>query len=260
MSDLKASSFEKIDFKNYQPQHNLLKDKVILVTGCGDGIGRAAAIHFALHGATVVLHGRNLKKLELIYDEIESLNAPQPAILPLQLSTASENDYEELQDTLARQFGRLDGILHNAGVLGERVALAEYDVETWDHVMAVNLRAPFVLTQALLPLLLQSKNASVVFTSSGVGREARALWGAYSISKFGVEAMNKIFAQEFAEHDNIRFNCINPGGTRTAMRAKAFPNEDPLTLPTPDSIMPAYLYLMGEDSLGITGQSFDAQG
>ncbi|OUY07790.1 YciK family oxidoreductase [Acinetobacter populi] len=248
-----------MNFKEYHPAPDLLKGRVILVTGSGDGIGRAAAINFALHGATVVLHGRTLTKLEVIYDEIESLGAPQPAILPLQLSSASARDYELLVDTLEQQFGRLDGILHNAGILGERVALANYPVEVWDEVMDVNLRAPFALTQALLPLLQRSENASVVFASSGVGRDARALWGAYSISKFGVEALSKIFAAEMAEYQNIRFNCINPGATRTAMRAKAYPQEDPKTLPTPEDIMPAYLYLMGDDSTGISGQTFDAQ-
>lgn len=245
-------------YSEYQPRPDLLKDRIILITGAGDGIGRAAAISYALHGATVVLHGRTLNKLEVIYDEIESLGAPQPAILPLQLSSASERDYELLLDTLDHQFGRLDGILHNAGILGERVPLADYPVNVWDDVMAVNLRAPFVITQALLPLLEKSKHASVVFAGSGVGREARECWGAYSVSKIAIEAVSQLFAKERV-NSNIRFNCINPGATRTAMRAKAYPNEDPKTLPTPDSIMPAYLYLMGEDSLHMNGQSIDAQ-
>lgn len=245
-------------YSEYQPRPDLLKDKVILITGAGDGIGRAAAISYALHGATVVLHGRTLNKLEVIYDEIESLGAPQPAILPLQLSTSTPHDYERLVDTLDQQFGRLDGILHNAGILGDRVELAHYPEEVWDDVMAVNLRAPFVLTQYLLPLLEKSDNASVVFASSGVGREARAKWGAYSVSKIAIEAVSQIFAKENV-YPNIRFNCINPGATRTAMRAKAYPDEDPLTLATPEQIMPAYLYLMGEDSLNMNGQSIDAQ-
>ncbi len=248
-----------MDFKSYQPDPDLLKGRVILVTGCGDGIGRAAAINYALHGATVVLHGRNINKLEIIYDEIEALGAPQPAILPLQLSSASAHDYDTLFHTLDKQFGRLDGILHNAGILGERVTLENYPAEVWDDVLNINLRAPFVLTQALLPLLKRSDSASIIFTSSGVGRDARAEWGAYSVSKFGVEALSQIFAREFADQDNIRFNCINPGGTRTAMRAKAYPSEDPKTLPTPEDIMPAYLYLMGKDSHTVTGESIDAQ-
>ncbi len=156
-------------YSEYQPRPDLLKDRIILITGAGDGIGRAAAMSYALHGATVVLHGRTLNKLEVIYDEIEALGAPQPAILPLQLSTASSHDYELLVDTLEQQFGRLDGILHNAGMLGDRVELANYPVDVWDDVMAVNLRAPFALTQALLPLLEKSDHASVIFTSSVLG-------------------------------------------------------------------------------------------
>ena len=206
----------------------------------------------------MVLHGRTLNKLEVIYDEIESLGAPQPAILALQLSSASPRDYELLVDTLDKQFGRLDGILHNAGILGERTELAHYPVDVWDDVMAVNLRAPFLLTQELLPLLHKSEHASVVFASSGVGREARERWGAYSVSKIAIEAVNQIFAKENV-YPNVRFNCINPGATRTAMRAKAYPDEDPITLATPEMIMPAYLYLMGDDSLHLNGQSIDAQ-
>lgn len=247
-----------MQYSAYQPRPDLLKDRIILITGAGDGIGRAAAISYALHGATVVLHGRTLNKLEVIYDEIESLGAPQPAILPLQLSTATEHEYEFLFDTLEKQFGRLDGILHNAGILGERTELAHYPVDVWDDVMAVNLRAPFMLTQALLPLLAKSDDASVVFASSGVGREARERWGAYSVSKIAIEAVSQIFAKE-RTLANVRFNCINPGATRTAMRAKAYPNEDPKTLPTPESILPAYLYLMGNDSRHLNGASIDAQ-
>ena len=245
-------------YSEYQPRPDLLKDRIILITGAGDGIGRAAALSYALHGATVVLHGRTLNKLEVIYDEIEGLGAPQPAILPLQLSSASPRDYELLVDTLERQFGRLDGILHNAGILGERIELENYPVDVWDDVMAVNLRAPFVMTQELMPLLKKSQHASLVFASSGVGRETRERWGAYSGSKIAIEAVTQLFAKETTS-PNIRFNCINPGATRTAMRAKAYPDEDPKRLPTPENIMPAYLYLMGDDSLHMNGQSIDAQ-
>lgn len=248
-----------IDLKQYHPRTDLLKDRVILVTGAGDGIGKAAALTYARHGASVVLHGRTLSKLEAVYDQIEQAGGAQPAILPLQLSSASELEYSQLLATLNSQFGRLDGILHNAGVLGHIRPLAQYDVETWDEVMHVNLRAPFLLTQALLPLLEQSADASVIFTSSGVGRTARAGWGAYSVSKFGTEALSKIFAEEFKAEGRIRFNCINPGATRTAMRAQAVPDEDPQVLPSPEQIMPAYLYLMGEDSRGVTGESVDAR-
>lgn len=165
-------------YSEYQPRPDLLKDRIILITGAGDGIGRAAALSYALHGATVVLHGRTLNKLEVIYDEIEGLGAPQPAILPLQLSSASPRDYELLVDTLERQFGRLDGILHNAGILGERTELENYPVDVWDDVMAVNLRAPFVMTQELMPLL---KNLSMLpwFSPAQVSGVKRVNVGAH---------------------------------------------------------------------------------
>lgn len=248
-----------IDLRQYQPRTDLLKNRVILVTGASDGIGKSAALAYARHGATVLLHGRTLSKLEAVYDQIEQAGGAKPAILPLHLSSTSELEYLQLVTTLQSQFGCLDGILHNAGILGHRVALEQYDVQTWDEVMTVNLRAPFLLTQSLLPLLKQSQDASVVFTSSGVGRIARAQWGAYSVSKFGIEALSKIFAAEFATNAAIRFNCVNPGATRTRMRADAYPEENPQTLASPDSLMPAYLYLMGPDSRGMSGESIDAQ-
>ncbi len=245
--------------QNYQAAPDLLKDRVILVTGAGEGIGRVAAKTFAAHGATVILHGRTLAKLEAVYDEIEQAGLPQPAIVPLDLSTASAVEYRQLADTIEAEFGRLDGILHNAGVLGDITPLEMYDPDTWDYVMKINLRAPFVLTQALLPLLKQSADASLVFTSSSVGRRARAFWGAYAASKCGIEGLSQMWADELANISNIRVNCLNPGATRTKMRASAYPGENPESLKTPDDIMPLYLYLMGGDSRGVTGQSFDAQ-
>ena len=248
-----------LDLNHYQPRSNLLENRIILVTGAGEGIGKSAALTYAHHGATVVLHGRTIAKLEAVYDQIEQAGGCKPAILPLHLDNVSELEYSQLFSTLQQQFGRLDGILHNAGILGHRVPLEQYDAQTWDAVMNVNLRAPFLLTQTLLPLLKQSPDASVVFTSSGVGRTARAQWGAYSVSKFGVEALSRIFAAEFADQAAIRFNCVNPGATRTSMRADAYPEENPQTVASPDSIMPAYLYLIGPDSRGVTGLSIDAQ-
>ena len=244
---------------DYQAPGALLAGRVILVTGAGDGIGRVAAKTFAAFGATVILHGRTLAKLESVYDEIEAGGGPQPAIVPLDLSTASPADYRQVAETIEQEFGRLDGVLHNAAVLGDITPLEAYDPDTWDFVMKINLRAPFLLTQALLPLLKQSADASVIFTTSSVGRRARAFWGAYAASKCGIEGLSQMFADELMNTSNIRVNCINPGATRTRMRASAYPGENPYSLKAPEDIMGPYLYLMGPDGRGTTGQSLDAQ-
>lgn len=243
----------------YESRPGLLADRIILVTGAGDGIGRTAAKALATHGATVVLSGRTLSKLERVYDEIEANGDPQPALVPVDFSLAGRHEYEQLANTIESEFGRLDGILHNASLLGDITPLEMYDPDTWDTVMKVNLRAPFLLTQALLPVLKQSPDASIVFTTSSVGRRARAFWGAYAISKSGIEGLSQMLADELMNISNIRVNCINPGATRTSMRAAAYPGEDPESLKTPEEIMPLYLYLMGPDSNGVTGQSLDAQ-
>ncbi|MGB0204898.1 MAG: YciK family oxidoreductase [Neptuniibacter sp.] len=243
----------------YQAPENLLKDRVILVTGAGDGIGRVAAKTYAAHGATVILLGRTLEKLEHVYDEIEAAGHPQPALVPLNLESAQEHDFIELTNTLEQEFGKLDGILHNAGLLGVRTPIESYDPVIWQQVMQVNVNAPFMLTQILMPLLERSENASVVFTSSGVGRKSKAYWGAYAVSKFATEGLMQTLADEISNVSNIRSNCINPGATRTQMRADAYPAENPGTLKTPEDIMPLYLYLMGPDSNDVNGQSLDAQ-
>lgn len=244
---------------NYQARPDLLKDRVILVTGASDGIGAAASRAFAAHGATVILLGRTLAKLEAVYDAIEAAGHPQPAIVTQELSTATVADYQQLAETIEREFGRLDGVLHNAGVLGDITPVEQYDPDTWDFVMRVNLRAPYLMTQALLPLLKQAADASVVFTTSSVGRRGRAFWGAYAVSKAGIENLSQMLADELRNTSNIRVNCLNPGATRTRMRASAYPGEDPMTLKTPDDIMSSYLWLMGPDSRGTSGTSIDAQ-
>lgn len=244
---------------DYKAPEQLLKDKVILVTGAGDGIGKAAAITYAQYGATVILLGRTTKKLDAVYDTIKEKGYPEAAIVPLNLDGAGEHDYTELANTIKNEFGRLDGVLHNASLLGERTPLATYDANTFEQVMKVNVHSQFLLNQAILPLLQEAPNASIILTTSSVGRKARAYWGAYSISKFATEGMMQLLADELESTSNIRTNAINPGATRTLMRASAYPAEDPNSLPTPEDIMPLYLYLMGNDSLKVNGQSIDAQ-
>lgn len=252
-------SLSDLDITRYQAPAHLLEGRIIAVTGAGDGIGREAALTFARHGATVILIGRTIGKLESVYDAIEDAGGAQPGIYPMCLEGASENDYAEMHDRLDQEFGRLDGLLLNASVLGERRPIAQYPLDTWNQVMQVNVTSQFLMTKALLPLLDKSDQASVVFTSSAVGRKGRAFWGAYAVSKFATEGLMQILAAELSDATDIRVNAINPGATRTAMRASAYPAEDPATLKTPAEIMPAYLYFMGSESIGVTGRSVDAQ-
>ncbi|MDB9752997.1 YciK family oxidoreductase [Oceanospirillaceae bacterium] len=244
---------------DYTAPDQLLKNRVILITGAGDGIGRAAAIDSARLGATVILLGRTIEKLEVVYDEIENAGYPQAAIYPLDLRFATDEDYISLAQVVEDEFGGLDGLVHNASILGQRTPLSNYESRTWNLVMQVNATAPFMMTQALLPLLEVSKDASIIFTSSSVGAQGKAYWGAYSVSKFATEGMAQILADETGNTSKIRVNIIDPGATRTSMRAQAYPGENPAQNPLPKDIMPVYQYLLGPDSLGITGQRFKAQ-
>jgi NAD(P)-dependent dehydrogenase (short-subunit alcohol dehydrogenase family) len=236
-----------------------LKDRVVLITGAGDGVGRAAALACARHGATVVLLGRTQSKLEAVYDQILAAGWPSPAIALLDLARADGPGYFQLAEQIGTTWGRLDGLLHNAGMLGRLSPVEHYDIGLWHQVMHLNLNVPFILTQVLMPLLRKSADASIVFTSSGVGRQGRAFWGAYAVSKFGIEGLSQTLADELQTEARIRVNCINPGGTRTRMRAAAYPGEDPASRPEPESLMTPYLWLLGPASKGVTGQSLDCQ-
>ncbi|NRB39635.1 MAG: YciK family oxidoreductase [Pseudomonadales bacterium] len=244
---------------DYQAPAQLLQDKVILITGSSDGIGRAAAFSFAHHGATVILHGRNVERLEAVYDEIIAAGGKEPAIMDTDLQTASYEDFMVWQDSIGNEFGRLDGLLHNAGQLGRINPMANCLSSDWDKVMQVNVNAQFMLTKAMLPLLEEADNASIIFTSSSVGRKGRANWSAYSVSKFATEGMMQVLADDLENISNIRVNSINPGATNTAMRRMAYPGEVPTNNPEPEAIMGTYLYLMGDDSHSVNGQALNAQ-
>lgn len=243
----------------FAPANDCLKNKIILVTGAGEGIGRCAALHFARHGATVILLGRTLAKLEEVYDAIEAEGYPAAALCPFDLKETDPAAYQKVAESLEKNFGRLDGLLHNAGILGSRNSIESYKPALWLEVMQVNLNGAFLLTRALMPLLRKSPQASLLFTSSGVGREGRGHWGAYSVSKFATEGLMQVLADEMENTSTVRVNSINPGATRTRMRAQAYPAENPQQLPAADSLMPAYLYLMSNASIGINGKSFDAR-
>jgi NAD(P)-dependent dehydrogenase (short-subunit alcohol dehydrogenase family) len=178
--------------------------------------------------------------------------------MPLDLATATPDDYQHLADLIAVQFGQLDGLLHNASLLGTLTPLEQLPMTTLEQLLKVNVVAQLALTQPLLPLLRRAPAASILFTSSSVGRKGRAYWGAYAISKFATEGMMQVLADE-CDGSTVRSNSINPGATRTAMRASAYPAEDPLTLKTAEQLMPLYLYLMGDDSRHENGQQFSAQ-
>ena len=248
-------------FADFRPAPDLLAHRVILVTGAGDGIGRAVADLCAAHAATVVLLGRTVEKLERAYDAIRSAGGPEPAIYPMDLSGAMPPDYEALAARLESELGRLDGLVHNAALLGALGPLEHYAPDAWQELMQVNVNAPFLLTRALLPLLRRTASAhghaSVVFTSSGVGRRGRAYWGGYSVSKFALEGLTQVLADEVDGGTGIRVNSLNPGPVRTRMRANAFPAEDPETLITPEEAARAWLWLL--DARGVHGQALEAQ-
>lgn len=243
----------------YNPPQDLLKGRTILVTGAGDGIGRVAAKTFAAHGATLILLGKTIPNLEEVYDEIEEMGGAQPAIYPMNLEGASPHDYLELADKLDQEFGSLEGLLHNAATLFYLSRIDDYEPQTWLKVMQTNLNAPFLLTQKLLPLLRKAEDASILFTSDHVGRVGKAYWGAYGVSKFGIEGLMQILAEETRDNSAIRVNSIAPGPTRTKLRTQAYPGEDPICVKPAEALMPLYLWLMGPDSIGQTGNSIDAK-
>ena len=234
-----------------------LQDKVILVTGAAKGIGNAAAKNYAKAGATVILLSRNISELTKLYDEIEEAGLPKPAIYPFNLATAVPTDFEELTTNIDQHFGKLDGLLLNAAELGTLTPIEHYPIEQWQQVLQVNLTSNFLLCRSLIPLLKLSSSASIIFTTADVRPKPKAFWGAYAVSKCGVDALKNILSEELATTSSIRVNSINPQVVKTALRRKAYPAEDTNFLPLPEDIMSTYLYLMSEHSLDITGQNFD---
>ena len=254
-----ASATTQAAARAYAPETGSHAGRIILVTGASDGIGAALSVALARQGATVALLGRTQRKLVRTYDRIVADGGPQPALLPFNLETAAAPEYEALFNAIDREFGRLDGLAHVAGILGDLSPVEQYDVPTWCKVLHVNLTAVFLLTRTLLPLLRKSEDASIAFTSSTVGRVGRAYWGAYAASKFGTEGLMQVLAHEMAGTTRIRVNSLNPGPTRTTMRRQAFPAEDAARLPEPAAIVAPYLFLLGPAGRAVSGESIDCQ-
>jgi NAD(P)-dependent dehydrogenase (short-subunit alcohol dehydrogenase family) len=241
--------------KNYIAPKTLLQDRVILVTGAGRGVGREAALSYAAHGATVILHGRNVAQLEAVYDEIEAAGYPQAAIIPLDFEKADAQAFEGLAGSIGLQLKRLDGILHNATAALSPFPLELHSFDQWMTLLRVNVAAPAALTKACLPLLKASPNASVIMTGESHGHTPSAFWGAYAVSKAALEPMVQIWAQELENlHPNVRINALIPGPVNSPIRRKTHPGEDQMSIAQPADLMPAYLYLMGDDSAQIKGE------
>lgn len=235
-----------------------LADRVVLVTGASRGFGRAVAIDAAAAGATVVLSGRDPDALAGVYDHIVGLGGAEPMLLHLDQLGATVDDYATVAGALDERFGRLDGLVHAAALLGELATFASYSPVEWARVMQVNVNSVFLMTQALVRQLHRSKDASVVFVSDALGRQGRAYWGAYAASKFALEGMMQVMAHEFAQTPSFRANSLDPGPLRTRLRAQAYPAEDPSLLTDPARVTPAVTFLLSGASRGVTGKALTA--
>jgi len=245
--------------KNYLPPPDLLAGRVILVTGASSGLGRAASLAFARHGATVALLARDEAKLDAVYDEILAAGGPEPAMFPYDLGAADDRSMETLVGTLTHHLKRLDGVLHSAHQFYSLTPLHLQTLEQWQTLMRVNLIAPFALTRACLPLLKQAPDASVVFTGETHGHHPSAYWGGYAVAKSGLETLTRIWADELGTNDNLRINTLIPGQVATTLRSRTHPGLAPETVPSVDDLMPCYLYLMGADSRAVRGQIVECQ-
>lgn len=244
---------------NYQTSADALAGRVILVSGAGDGLGKAVSLAAARHGATVILLGKTVPKLEQVYDAILAAHGPQPAIYPLDLLGAAEKDYDELAAVIQNEFGRLDGLVHNAAIVGQHAPIIHCELENWLKTFQVNIHAPFLLTRACFEVLAAAEDASVIFTSDIAALHGSAYGAAYSASKAAAENLMQILADEWETNTPIRVNSLDPGPVNTALRRYLFPAADPRQWPMPEALTPSYLYLLGPDSQSHNGEHFQAQ-
>jgi NAD(P)-dependent dehydrogenase (short-subunit alcohol dehydrogenase family) len=231
----------------------MLEGKVALVTGASQGLGRALALACAKEGANLVISSRSADSLETVAEEASGSGVEVLAV-PADLSRSE--DVQKLVDAAVERFGKIDVLVNNAGLLGPRVRIEEYPEDKWRSVLDANLTGPFLVSKAAIPHMREG--ASVINVTSGVSIEGRPEWGAYSVSKFGLEGLTQILAAELKAH-GIRANSVDPGGMRTAMRAAAYPDEDPTTRITPEENTAVFLYLASDESREVTGERFKAQ-
>jgi NAD(P)-dependent dehydrogenase (short-subunit alcohol dehydrogenase family) len=231
----------------------MLKGKVAMITGASQGLGRALALAYAKEGASIVINSRSEESIRPVAEEAESLGAE---VLALMADVSKSADVERLVGAATQRFGRIDVLLNNAGLLGPRVAIEEYPEDEWRRVIDANLTGPFLVSKAVIPHM--PEGGSIVNVVSGVSVEGRAEWGAYSVSKFGVEGLTQILSAELKER-GIRVNAVDPGGMRTEMRAAAYPEEDPMTRIIPEENTEVFLYLADDESKDVTGERFKAQ-
>jgi len=234
---------------------DLLAGKVALITGGSRGIGKAVAMAYAREGAKVFIAARRKADLKKAAEEIRSVGG---AVSWCAADITKLKEVKRLVKEVCHAYGTIHILVNNASILGPREPIARYPLSSWQEVVKVNLTALFLVTQEALRVMIPQREGSIINLSSGVGRIGKARWGAYAASKFGVEGLTQVLAEEVKDY-NIRVNAVNPGGTRTEMRAQAYPDEDPLTLPTPAEITGVFVYLASTESQGITGKSFDAR-
>ena len=242
----------------YHPAADYLKGRTIMVTGASRGIGAAICKAAATSGAQIIMLARSVADMEKIADEISAAGALEPSLVPINLEAASVDDYATVAQAVSESYGHLDGLVLNAGSLGDLSPIADYDPVTWARVFQLNVHSQFLLLQATLPLLKLGKDASIVFSTSSVGRKGRAYWGAYAASKFAIEGLMETLADEL-EDTNIRANAVNPGATRTKMRAAAYPAEDTSKLAAPEDVATLFITLLGNAARTLNGLSLNAQ-